>query len=219
MNREDLLIIGAPVYAGRIPEIAAQRFQKLRSNKGPAVIVVLYGNREVEDALVELADLAANAGSVPVAGGAFIGEHSFSSENSPIAEGRPDSNDIRIAQQFGQEIGERLKNARHIQEIDAPDFPGNRPYREPMQHPPASPVTEKDFCAQCETCISICPASAISLNDVIDTDKEKCILCCACIRACPENARAFRDPFIIKIVEWLRAHAAERKEPQVFMPV
>ena len=61
MSNNNLLIIGAPVYAGRIPEIAVQRFQKLKSNKSPAVIVVLYGNREIEDALVELADLAARA--------------------------------------------------------------------------------------------------------------------------------------------------------------
>lgn len=219
MNKSDLLIIGAPVYAGRIPEIAVQRFQNLRSNGSPTVIVVLYGNREFEDALVELADLAANAGFVPVAGGAFVGEHSFSSENSPIAAGRPDSNDIQIAQQFGKEIGDRLKSARHIQDIDTPDFPGNRPYREPVQLPPTSPVTENDLCTQCETCISGCPVSAISLSDVIDTDKGKCILCCACIRACPENARVFQDPYIKKIVEWLRTQAGERKEPEVFMSV
>lgn len=218
MNNKDLLIIGAPVYAGRIPEIAVQRFQKLKSNKSPAVIVVLYGNREIEDALVELVDLATNAGFVPVAGGAFIGEHSFSSETSPIAEGRPDTTDVRIAHEFGRKIGNLLKSARRIEDIRIPDFPGNRPYRELVQFPPTSPVTENSRCAQCEACIPVCPVSAISLSDVIFTDKEKCILCCACIRACPENARIINDPFIEKIVEWLHAHAAERKEPEVFMP-
>ncbi len=218
MNNKDLLVIGAPVYAGRIPEIAVQRFQKLKSNKSPAVVIVLYGNREIEDALAELVDLATNAGFTPVAGGAFIGEHSFSSETSPIAAGRPDSSDIRIAQEFGREIGDRLKSTGNLEDIGIPDFPGNRPYRELVQHPPTSPVTENDRCTQCETCISVCPVSAIFLSDVIDTDKEKCILCCACIRACPESARIFKDPFIIKIVEWLRTQAAERKEPEVFMP-
>lgn len=219
MNNSDLLIIGAPVYAGRIPEIAVQRFQKLTSNGSPAVIVVLYGNREFEDALVELADLATKSGFAPVAGGAFIGEHSFSSEASPIAGGRPDPADIGTAQEFGRKIGELLKGTRNLKDIGAMDFPGNRPYRELVQLPPTSPVTQNDLCTQCETCVSVCPVSAISLRDVIDTDKEKCILCCACIRACPENARIFKDPFIKKIVEWLRTQAAERKEPEVFMPV
>lgn len=218
MNSKDLLIIGAPVYAGRLPEIAVQRFQKLKSNKSPAVIVVLYGNRDIEDALVELSDLATDAGFVPIAGGAFVGEHSFSSETSPIAAGRPDSADIRIAQEFGKKIGDLLKSARSFQDIGPPDFPGNRPFRELVQLPPTSPVTENDRCAQCETCISVCPVSAISMGEVVETGKTKCILCCACIKACPENARIFKDPFIEEIVEWLRTHAAGRKEPEVFMP-
>jgi flavodoxin len=52
MKEGELLVIGAPVYAGRIPEIAVRRFQKLKSNGNPAVIVVLYGNREYDDALL-----------------------------------------------------------------------------------------------------------------------------------------------------------------------
>ena len=67
--------------------------------------------------------------------------------------------------------------------------------------------------------MTVCPVSAISMGDVVETDKTKCILCCACIKACPENARKFKDPFIEKITQWLRTQAAERKEPEVFMPV
>lgn len=217
MSSKDLLIIGAPVYAGRLPEIAVQRFQRLKSGRSPAVIVVLYGNREIEDALVELSDLATDAGFVPIAGGAFIGEHSFSSEAAPIAMGRPDSADIDIAREFGKKIGKRLDQVRDLKVIPSPDFPGNRPYRELVQHPPTSPVTENDRCARCETCILLCPASAISMGEAVKTEKTKCILCCACIKACPENARIFKDPFIEKITQWLRTQAAERKEPEVFM--
>ena len=96
---DGLAIIGAPVYAGRIPLEAVNRLRKLKANNVPAVVVALYGNREYEDALIELRDLAVEQGFTPVAGGAFIGEHSFDSEETPIATGRPDEEDIEQARE------------------------------------------------------------------------------------------------------------------------
>jgi hypothetical protein len=37
------------------------------------------------------------------------------------------------------------------------------------------------------------------------------------VKACPEEARALKDPNIGKIIEWLHATTANRKEPQVFL--
>ena len=78
---DELVILGAPVYAGRLPEEAARRISRLKGNNTPAVVVVVYGNREYEDALLELKDLAVTSGLVPIAGGAFIGEHSLHARN------------------------------------------------------------------------------------------------------------------------------------------
>jgi len=80
----DFVVIGAPVYGGRIPPTAMQRLQSLRGKETPAVLVAVYGNRAFEDALVELSDWAQGSGFVPVAGGAFIGEHSASAEIVPV---------------------------------------------------------------------------------------------------------------------------------------
>ncbi len=63
----DLAVIGSPVYAGRIPNTVAQSLQQLKVDGIPAVIVVVYGNREYEDALLELTGLAGKAGFIPVA--------------------------------------------------------------------------------------------------------------------------------------------------------
>jgi hypothetical protein len=73
---DDLALIGSPVYSGRLPAVAISRFRKLKGNGAPAVIVVVYGNRAYEDALLELRDVALEAGFKPIAAGAFIGEHS-----------------------------------------------------------------------------------------------------------------------------------------------
>src|ERR1700690_2267706 len=60
---DELAIIGSPVYAGRLPVDVISRFRHLKGNATPAVIVVVYGNRAYEDALLELRDLALELGS------------------------------------------------------------------------------------------------------------------------------------------------------------
>lgn len=57
----------------------------------------------------ELCDLVSEQGFVPVAAGAFIGEHSFSRKGMPIAEGRPDESDLKQATEFGKKIIEELE--------------------------------------------------------------------------------------------------------------
>jgi ferredoxin/flavodoxin len=216
MKDDELLVVGAPVYAGRIPEIAAQRFQKMRSRGNPAVLVVVYGNREFEDALLELSDLAQASGFVPVAGGAFIGEHSFSTKSTPLAEGRPDASDIRKAREFGVSIGQLLQNIQNIGEIRPPKLPGNRPFRGPSILPKVSPVVDKDRCTACGNCAAVCPTGSICIKETSCTRAETCVLCCACIKTCPARARALKDPTIAQIIGWLQAIAANRKEPEVF---
>ena len=80
----ELVVIGAPVYGGRIPIDAKFRLQRINANNTPAVIVVMYGNRKYEDALLELNDIVVETGFKPVAGGAFIGKHSFENDSIPI---------------------------------------------------------------------------------------------------------------------------------------
>jgi hypothetical protein len=71
--RDELTIIGTPVYAGRVPAEAVRRVQLVKGDNSPAVVVVVYGNREYEDALLELREIVAELGFRPIAGGAFIG--------------------------------------------------------------------------------------------------------------------------------------------------
>ena len=110
--RNRLAIIGAPVYGGRIPLEAAHRLRPLRARGVPAVVVAVYGNREYEDALLELRDIAIEVGFVPVAGAAFIGEHSYDHPETPIASGRPDAADLRKAEVFGAAVADRVRGAR-----------------------------------------------------------------------------------------------------------
>ena len=74
-DAEELVLIGMPVYAGRIPALARERILSCVKGTGQkAVLVVVYGNRAYDDALRELRDLALELGFVPVAAAAFVGE-------------------------------------------------------------------------------------------------------------------------------------------------
>ena len=89
----ELVIVAAPVYGGRVAETAMERIRLFEGENTPVIPVVVYGNRDYEDALKELSDVLVAQGFVPVSAGAFIGEHSFSRKDMPIAAGRPDKED------------------------------------------------------------------------------------------------------------------------------
>lgn len=61
MNGE-LCVIAVPVYGGRVAATALQRLQRLKGNGSPAILVVVYGNRDYEDALLELRNTAVQLG-------------------------------------------------------------------------------------------------------------------------------------------------------------
>ena len=214
---DELVIIGAPVYGGRLPVDAVNRFKQLKASKTLAILIVVYGNQKFEDALLELKNLAIESGFIPVAGGAFIGEHSFATKDVPIANGRPDSLDVQKAMDFGAKIKDK------VTALQSPDaqmdlkIPGRFPYEADGARPmTVSPVTKEDTCIVCGTCASVCPTAAISINESVATNIELCIRCCACIKNCPTGARVMEDSKWKNIANWLNENCSARKEPQVF---
>ena len=55
--KEELLIVGIPVYAGRVPAMAVDRIRRFKGEGTPAVAIAVYGNRDYDDALLELSDI------------------------------------------------------------------------------------------------------------------------------------------------------------------
>lgn len=212
------VVIGMPVYAGRLPTLAVERMRRHLQGQGrPAVLVVVYGNRAFEDALLELRDLAEELGFIPLAGGAFIGEHSFSRPEYPIAAGRPDREDAAQAMALGQQARNKLNRIAHPRDLPCLHVPGNFPYRERGPAVPLAPETLPETCTQCGSCIKACPAAAITLvTDGVSTDAALCLRCCACIRLCPVEARII-PPRVLEFGQKLHAMCAQRKEPEFFL--
>ncbi len=213
--KDSLVIIAVPVYGGRVAPTALQRLHRLQGEHCLAILVCLYGNRDYEDALVELRDETEQLGFFTLAAGAFVGEHSFSCEETPIAAGRPDKVDLDVAKNFGVDCKKKMK------EIDSassalPNFfiKGNVPYREVGPSAPAAPHSN-DQCLGCGKCMEVCPTHAITLSadSEIVTDKMKCIHCCACVKECPSSARIFETPFAAILSQM----CSLRREPELFM--
>lgn len=221
-EREDaeVALIGIPVHAGRIPALAVTRLRaSVRGNGRKAVLVVVYGNRAYDDALLELRDLAMELGFVPFAAAAFVGEHSFSTADFPVAQGRPDKMDLDQALEFGKRVRERMIEVEEEGgKMQLLHVPGNIPYREGAQPALISPDTDANKCVLCGDCVESCPTSAINLKgDTVDTDKMSCLRCCACIRVCPTGARIMLHPKIVEFGRTLHEKFAIRREPELFL--
>ena len=216
-KQPDLAVIGMPTYASRIPPEAASLFKRLHGKGIPVVLVAVYGNNKFGDILLEMKDIAISCGFVPVAAAAFIGEHSFSTKDKPIAAGRPDLQDINDAEKFGESIRKKMleydANAANM----TLKVPGDSPYREWHKIQSLPPATNEDLCIKCNKCELECPVNAISINQKVVTNSDLCIFCCACVKQCPVSARKITDSRLLNIRERLFNSCTERKKPEMFI--
>ena len=217
VKQDDLAMIGSPVYTGRVPLPVISKLLGLKGKGGPAVIVVLYGNRAYEDALIELRDIVTEAGFNVIAAAAFIGEHSYSNPATPVAAGRPDNEDIAKATAFGWEVREKIAKLSVVTDQALLTVPGNHPYKERGALSNVSPDTIEEICIKCGQCASVCPTGVVTVGDTVVTDRSGCIRCCACVKVCPTKARVMREPRIQQVVEQLTVKCSARKEPEIYL--
>jgi flavodoxin len=153
--KEDIVVVGVPVYAGRVPNVLLKYLRTVAGNGASAVAVVVYGNRNYDDALIELQDILEADAFRVIAGGAFIGEHSFS---RTLGQDRPDEHDMAKAVDFAERIYKKLRAPGGIPTVAVK---GNRPYRDyykpkdkngnPFDIRKVSPKTNGD-CIDCKLC-------------------------------------------------------------------
>jgi len=194
----DLVVIGVPVYAGRVPNQMLPFIRdQIQGNGALAVPVVLFGNRNFDDGLMELRNVLAANGFYPITAGAIVGQHSFS---EILGAGRPDGQDMALVQALAdQTVGKVLYLKEPPREpIFVEGQNPVRPYYIPKdsQGEPlkdflkAKPVTDLNKCINCGLCARNCPMGSIDPEDVSQV-VGKCIKCCACIRDCPTGAKYF----------------------------
>ena len=222
-TEEDLVVFGTPVIAGRVPNLLLKYLDTLKGNEALAVPVVLYGNRNFDDALIELRNILKNKGMKPIAGGAFIGEHSFS---KILGAGRPDTKDMEIASTFAENIFEKVTGKDFDPEklIEVKGETPIRFYYQPRDSKGNSidirkvkPKTNMDLCNKCGLCASICPLGSINPEDPSDVFGI-CMKCCACVKRCPNGAKYYDDEnYLYHQHELESQYAPTRREPELFL--
>lgn len=210
INSDDIVLIGCPVYAGRIPPIALERMANLKGNGQKAIAVVVYGNRDYDDALLELSEFLNNKGFTTIAAGAFIGQHCIFPQ---VATNRPDSEDKTKINQFAKKIKAAIINS---QSLDLSKVKGLHPYKK-IAGVPLYPSTDKYKCNRCGKCTDQCPTRSIDSANPTKTDAKTCITCCRCINICPLNARSLGG-LLYKIAGWKFVKDNSRRlEPEWFI--
>lgn len=157
----DLLIVGVPSYAGRVPEMAVRPLRRFLGNNTPAIIVSVYGNRAYDDTLIELKDLVESHGFKLLSAAAVIAQHSIFPK---IAEGRPNADDTEKLHDFASKSRELLLKIPKMFAVSRLMVKGNRPYRD-TKPIPLHPEGSKGKCTSCHACVKMCPVGAITMGN------------------------------------------------------
>ncbi|MCC8126326.1 MAG: 4Fe-4S binding protein [Clostridiales bacterium] len=213
-SENDLVIIGCPVYAGRLPNKIMPDFKRcLVGGQAVAVPVVVFGNRSYGGALTELRLILQQQGFRTLGAAAVVSRHAFS---DLVAAGRPDEEDRREIHEFTDRLMEKLADPEGCPVLTLPDNTEVEPYYVPLQEDgtranflKAKPQTDFTKCDHCGICAKACPMGSI---DEMMQAAGICIKCQACVRKCPNGAKFFTDEQFLSHVRMLEQNYTRRAE-------
>jgi ferredoxin len=178
--KNDIILLGFPVYSGRVPKTALNRFYNITGINSRIIICVTFGNRNYDSALMEIYEHFSNNGFYVIGLCAVVTQHSFVKS---ISKDRPNEEDFILLNSFSKKMVEKINC--NVQE--SVKYQINKPFRK-YQTIPLKPKGNKN-CKKCLLCIELCPENVIDKINPKKTDKRRCISCLRCVKYCPNGSR------------------------------
>ena len=202
-KRDDFVIVGSPVYGGRIPPVEGL-FSNLSGEDTPCVVCSCFGNRDYDDALLELKDKVELNGFKCIGACALVIPHVYS---QVLGAGRPDEKDIGEMRIFAEKVSEKLEKG----ELSLVSVKGNYPYKQ-WKAGGTVPAPD-DRCIKCGKCADECPVRAIERTG-FKADENVCIRCTRCLYVCPVSSRKMDFSAVTKHLE---ESFSRRKDNEYFV--
>jgi len=208
-TEEDICLISVPSFAGRVPLPAAEYLTSLKGCGARAILNVVFGNRAIDDTLLELKDILEDAGFVCTAAMETVAEHSIFRQ---FGAGRPDEKDSAELREFA---GKAAELAAEHSAKGSLAVPGNYPYRE---RKPVSMVPEgSGDCTECGICAAECPVHAIPADSPKEVDRQVCFGCMRCVSVCPAGCRDIPAQLREKMLPHMSQVCSGRKENRIYL--
>jgi ferredoxin len=222
----DLLIVGVPIYTGRIPSFVLSPLSKVDGAGRWALPVAVCGNVRMGTCLAELCAILKRQGFTIPAAGNFVAQHSFECEDFPIASGRPDQNDLRRAAEFGRRAASKIaqspeditcvyRDSLYIRMYVSGSTETTGFVSFPEHHRATIQVSEHNakLCDDCGNCVEVCPTGSIDPESYLIEDETR-IRCFACTSVCAPGVKVVQPAE--QLAAWFRHRSTERGEPLLF---
>lgn len=207
-NEDDVCIFAVPSYGGRVPSVVVDMIKTMNGNHAKTLLVAVFGNRHIDDTLIELKDTLVESHFHCIAAIEAVAEHSLMHQ---FAKGRPDAHDKTALENFMKEV----KNVLNKDIINEVRVPGVRPYKRYNGVPLKPKVNRK--CTCCGLCARECPAHAIDLDNPKKLNTDQCISCMHCVSICPIGARTYSQILTQISAQKMKDVCSDRKENQLYI--
>ncbi|QZE15427.1 hypothetical protein K4L44_06235 [Halosquirtibacter laminarini] len=212
-NLDDLVIIGCPIYKGRVPVDYMNWLETHPFYNKSVIIVETFGNIHIDDALIELYDWCTQNNNTVLGVVAVASPHSYSTPQQPIATDRPTNEEWAELKAFA------LKMVNKI-DLDVGQtplaIPGNHPYRELLPTVAIEPKRDLLKCNDCRKCRRKCSVDNPSILELDGIEVKQCLMCGACIKTCPQDALSFTTTPMEPIINHLFTLSKE-VQPSLFI--
>lgn len=209
-NSDDLCIISVPAFEGRVPKVNLRRLKNLKGSNTPCVLVAVFGNRRINDTLLELKNELMKCGFMPFAALEAVAQHSVMPQ---YGTGRPDADDIAELNGFAAKIKEKYDIGNFTEAVEVP---GDFPYII-IKIKALKPVTNEAACCRCMQCADKCPVGVIDSSNPALYDNAACIACMRCIHICPTKAKYLCKEDVDSVIEKIGFRLEGRKENHLYL--